>query len=99
MDCALGDGYNGDVHSWSARTELHFQGAIHHLQQEPLGLIMGIHCRAAHFFPLITQTETLAVMDVPTLEVPKIQSDDCLLGICCFVNKNLLFDVQKLCSS
>lgn len=68
-------------------TELHFQGAIHHLQKEPPAQIMGMHCRGAHFFPLIIQTETLAVMDMPTLEVPKIQRDDCLPRICCFTNK------------
>lgn len=65
----------------------HSQGTICHLQKEPPAQILCKHCRGAHCFPLIIQTDPLAVMDTPRREAPKIQRDDCLPRICCFMNK------------
>lgn len=44
--------------------ELHSQGVIYHLHKEPPAQAMCMHCRGAHFLPLIIQTDTGAVMDM-----------------------------------
>lgn len=80
-------------------TVLHFQGSIYHLQEEPPAQIMWTHRRGAHCSPLIIQTDTRAVMDTPAREAPKIQRDDCLPRIRCFMNKKSCYLMSKSCAT
>lgn len=99
MNHALGAGYNGDVYIRAGQAHwIALPGC--NLSPSERASSTDHALQRSSLLPLIIQTDTLAVMDTPTREAPKIQRDDCLPRIRCFMNKKKLpFDEWKLCNS